>query len=101
MQQHPLAAPYAGACAGQPTPADKVICGDPALKTLQRELQRAYAAALAAHDDKAQLRERQLAWRDARSAVTDPARLTILYDERIRKLNAAAAEAHGLKSTEP
>ena len=58
-------------------------------------------AALAAHDDKAQLRERQLAWRDARSAVTDPARLTILYDERIRKLNAAAAEAHGLKSTEP
>jgi len=89
------------ACAAQPTPADRAICGDPALKKLQRDLQRAYAAALAAHEDKTTLRERQLAWRDARSTVTAPEKLTELYEERIRKLNAATAEARGLKTGEP
>lgn len=86
-----------GDCAAQPTPADRTICGDPALKTLQRDLQRAYAAALAAHADKATLRERQLAWRDARSNVSEPEKLTELYQERIRKLNAASAEARAAK----
>jgi len=80
-------------CAGQATPADQAICGDPKLKRLQAELRAAYAEALAAHEDKALLRERQLAWADARDNVSDPARLARLYEERIRKLNAATAEA--------
>ena len=82
-----------GACAGQPTPADRTICGDARLRGLQAELRRAYNEALAVHEDRALLREHQLAWRDTRSSVADPDRLARLYEERIRKLNAAAAAA--------
>ncbi len=87
-----LSAASAG-CAAEPTPADEVICRDPALRRLQRKLQAAYAEALDAHQDRALLREHQLAWRDARSTVTDPARLARTYEDRIRKLNAATSEA--------
>ncbi|HZZ33276.1 MAG TPA: hypothetical protein VFE10_14925 [Phenylobacterium sp.] len=83
----------AAGCARQPTPADRAICGDPQLRQLQGGLRRAYAQALKAHTDRALLRQRQLAWRDARDAVTDPDRLAQLYEQRIRKLNAATAAA--------
>jgi len=83
----------AGGCAAQATPADRAICGDVKLQRLQENLRQAYAEALAAHQDRALLRERQLAWRDARSEVSDPDRLARLYEERIRKLKAATAEA--------
>ena len=82
-----------GACAGQPTPADRTICETPRLQRLQRDLRQAYADALGAHQDRDLLREHQLAWRDSRSTITDPDRLVRLYEERIRKLNAAAEEA--------
>ena len=81
------------ACAAQPTPADREICGDPELRRLQRELRQAYAKALEAHQDRALLRQRQLAWRSDRDTVSDPQRLAMLYEQRIRKLNAATAEA--------
>jgi uncharacterized protein YecT (DUF1311 family) len=81
------------ACHGAGTPADRAICEDPGLQRLQKALQQAYADALAAHQDRATLRQRQLAWRDARNEVADPARLARMYEARIRKLNAAAAEA--------
>lgn len=81
------------ACAAQPTPADRTICGDPELQRLQRELRRAYARALDAHEDRDVLRQRQLAWRDDRSAVSNPDRLARLYEERIRRLNAATEAA--------
>jgi uncharacterized protein YecT (DUF1311 family) len=80
-------------CGGQPTPADRTICGTPRLQRLQRDLRQAYAEALDAHQDRDLLREHQLAWRDARNTVTDSERLAQLYGERIRKLNAATAEA--------
>jgi uncharacterized protein YecT (DUF1311 family) len=85
------------ACAAAPTPADREICGDRALQRLQRELRQAYAEALDAHEDRARLRERQLAWRAARDEVSDPRRLARLYEQRIRKLNAATAEARQLR----
>jgi uncharacterized protein YecT (DUF1311 family) len=81
------------ACAAEATPADRAICGDPQLQSLQRRLRQAYAEALDAHQDRDLLRQRQLAWRDGRNAVSDPARLAALYEQRIRKLNAATAEA--------
>lgn len=81
------------ACASEPTPADRKICSDARLRGLQRELRRAYAEALQAHRDRSLLRERQLAWRDARDSVSDPTRLAMLYEQRIRKLNAATAAA--------
>jgi len=80
-------------CAAQPTPADRTICGDPKLQRLQRDLRQAYAEALEAHEDRALLRQRQLAWRDDRDPVSDPDRLARIYEERIRKLKAATAEA--------
>lgn len=83
----------AGACATAPTPADREICGDAKLRRLQGELRQAYARALGAHQDRTLLRQRQLAWREARNTVTDPDRLARLYEERIRKLNAATAAA--------
>jgi uncharacterized protein YecT (DUF1311 family) len=83
----------ATACATEPTPADRTICGVPDLRRLQGELRQAYAEALEAHQDRALLRERQLAWASARNTVSDPDRLAALYEERIRKLNAATAAA--------
>jgi uncharacterized protein len=83
----------AKACAGQPTPADRIICGTPRLQHLQKDLREAYADALDAHQDRDLLREHQLAWREARNTVTEPQRLVQLYEERIRKLKAATAEA--------
>ena len=80
-------------CAAEPTPADRTICGDTELQRLQRDLRRAYAEALAAHEDRALLRERQLAWREARNAVSEPEALARLYGERIARLNGAAAQA--------
>ncbi|WP_068876099.1 MULTISPECIES: hypothetical protein [unclassified Phenylobacterium] len=82
-----------GCLAAAETPADRAICADPDLQRLQRDLRRAYAEAIAAHADRTILRQRQLAWRDARNPVTDPARLAALYQERIRKLNAATEDA--------
>ncbi len=83
----------AGACAAQPTPADRTICADPQLRRLQRELRAAYGQALEAHEDRDTLRQRQLAWRDARNTVDDPAQLVGLYEARIRKLHAATEAA--------
>ena len=91
----PIPTALAGAkgCAAAPTPADRAICGDPKLKRLQGELRQAYNQALDAHQDRALLRQRQLAWADARNVVADPDRLARLYEQRIRKLNAATAQA--------
>jgi uncharacterized protein YecT (DUF1311 family) len=80
-------------CAARSTPADRTICGDPELQQLQQELRRAYAQALDAHQDRDVLRQRQLAWRDARSAVSNRDRLARLYEDRIRRLNAATEAA--------
>lgn len=81
------------ACAAEPTPADRTICADPQLRRLQRELREAYGEALQAHEDRDTLRQRQLAWRDARNTVDDPARLAGLYEARIKKLHAATEAA--------
>jgi len=83
----------AAGCATAPTPADREICADPALLRLQRELRRAYAQALDAHQDRALLRAHQLQWREARNSVSDPDRLARLYEQRIRKLHDATADA--------
>ncbi|WP_293354803.1 hypothetical protein [Phenylobacterium sp.] len=91
--QTPAASTEGDACTTEPTPADRAICGDPDLQRLQGELRQAYAEALDAHEDRELLRQRQLAWADARNTVSEPRRLARLYEERIRKLNAATAEA--------
>lgn len=96
----PPTEPPKPACASGP-PADRVICRDPDLRFLQQRLRRAYARALAAHEDRGLLRERQLAWSDARDNITDPVRLARLYEDRTRKLNAAAAAARSIPAGRP
>ncbi|WP_297693536.1 hypothetical protein [Phenylobacterium sp.] len=91
--QSAAAAPSSKACVNPPTPADRAICGDARLLHLQRELRAAYARALDAHSDRATLRQRQLAWADARNGVTDPDRLAELYEARIKRLDAATEAA--------
>ena len=85
-------APPAG-CAAEATPADRTICETPRLQRLQHELRRAYGEALLAHRDRGLLRERQLAWREARNDIAEPIELARVYGERIRRLHAAAADA--------
>ncbi|WP_309092802.1 lysozyme inhibitor LprI family protein [Phenylobacterium sp.] len=100
VAEAPEAAPEpepAAACASEPTAADRAICADSELRKLQKDLRDAYAQALAAHDDRATLRQRQLAWRDARNTVEDPGRLAGLYEARIRKLKAATAAARSAR----
>lgn len=99
-EPEPAPEPPKPACASGP-PADRVICRDPDLRFLQQRLRRAYARALAAHEDRGLLRERQLAWSDARDNITDPARLARLYEDRTRKLNAAAAAARSSPAGRP
>ncbi len=90
----PAVAPAsAKGCASRAIPAERTICETPGLQRLQRDLHKAYADALQAHQDRALLREHQLAWRDARSDIADPKRLTRLYEQRIRTLNSATADA--------
>jgi uncharacterized protein YecT (DUF1311 family) len=96
-ESQPATSAEADACAAQPTPADRTICADPQLRELQRQLRQAYSEALEAHEDRALLRERQLAWASARDSVSDPDRLIALYEQRIRKLNAATAQARQLR----
>lgn len=74
-------------------PADRAICADPKLRRLQGQLRGAYAEALKAHEDRALLRQRELAWAEARNDVTDPEALATLYRQRIEKLRAATADA--------
>ncbi|THD81988.1 MAG: hypothetical protein E7812_04065 [Phenylobacterium sp.] len=83
----------AQACGAAPTPADQTICAQPRLRRLQAELRQAYAEALKAHQDRALLREHELAWREARNTVTDPMELARIYAQRIEKLKAATADA--------
>lgn len=80
-------------CAAQSTPADELICSQPRLRVLQAELRRAYAEALEAHRDRSLLRQRQLAWREGRNAISNPDQLARLYTQRIVRLKAATAEA--------
>jgi uncharacterized protein YecT (DUF1311 family) len=87
------AAASPGGCQAAGSPADRAICADPDLQRLQARLRDAYADALEAHTDRTVLRQRQLAWREARNAVTDPDRLAALYEQRIRKLESATADA--------
>ena len=88
-----LAAAGPKGCDGQPTPADRTICGDARLQRLQHELRAAYAEALEAHQDRDTLRQRQLAWADARNGITEPEKLARLYEERVRRLKAATEAA--------
>jgi uncharacterized protein len=83
------ARPAAQACL-QPTPADRLICANPALKADDRQMKRAYEAALAAGANPLQIDERQARWRAERDSAATRGELYALYRQRIAELRAAA-----------
>lgn len=83
----------AGACRLQPTPADRLLCANPALKVQERRMKEAYERALAAGADPLAIDRGQAEWRAVRNAADDRAELADLYARRTRELREAAETA--------
>ena len=79
-------------CAKAATPAERTICGDFELETLDTQLAGAFAGALDRSLRPAELRSGQREWLQARNACADQACLRALYRERIGTLSRMSDE---------
>jgi len=90
-----LAAPLARAasfdCRKAASPAEKTLCSDAELSTLDDELASAYRAALGASADPAGVKASQLQWMKKREACADAPCLRTAYQGRIAELRALPA----------
>ncbi len=77
-------------CRAKPTPADRLVCADPALGAQHRRMRAAYDKALAAGADPLAIDRGQAEWRVARNAQGDRKALMSIYERRIWELQAAA-----------
>jgi hypothetical protein len=73
-------------CQLEPTPADRLVCANPALASADRRMQQALDEAVASGADRAQLEQQQADWRNARNAARDADAITALYEQRTRDL---------------
>lgn len=82
-------------CGAAEGPAEMAVCSDERLAAADRRLARAWSQALEAGAPEWELRRDQRAWLAARddTAREAPDELAGLYDQRIRELREAAAEA--------
>ncbi|MBW8269545.1 lysozyme inhibitor LprI family protein [Caldovatus aquaticus] len=82
-------------CARARSPAERLVCADPALSSLDERLAAAYRAALAAVPWQRRLRGDQAAWLRATRdrAAGDPATLAAAYRARIAALEAETRRA--------
>jgi hypothetical protein len=80
-----------GPCRGPALAADRLVCSEPALATLDRRMRAAYARAIAAGADRLEIDRAQARWHGARDRTTEPGQLAQLYTRRIADLEAAAA----------
>lgn len=80
-------------CYDEPTAAERLVCGFPALAERHRRMLGAYEAARAAGADPLVLDGAQAAWRARSANVSDRHLLADLYEQRIRELRADAAAA--------
>lgn len=85
--------PVRNPCYDEPTAAERLICGFPALAERHRRMLQAYDSARAAGADPLALDGAQAAWRARSANVSDRHLLADLYEERIRELRADAAAA--------
>lgn len=92
------ARPSPQTCYDEPTAAERLVCGFPALAERHRRMLSAYRAARTAGADPQVLDGAQSAWRRRSENVSDRHLLADLYEERIRELQADAAAA---RATEP
>ena len=75
------------------TPADRLICANPALKTQHDRMRAAYESALENGADPLKIDRAQAEWRALRNAADTRAELASLYARRTAELKAAAEEA--------
>jgi uncharacterized protein YecT (DUF1311 family) len=80
-----------GPCRAPSVTADRLVCSEPALATLDRRMRAAYARAIAAGADRLEIDRAQARWHGARDRTTEPGQLAQLYARRIADLEAAAA----------
>ena len=86
-------------CAVWQLPADRIVCANSHLAAMHLAVRRAYDQAIAAHADTEVTGADETAWLAARDEATDPGRLALLYDRRLRELTAATEAAR--KREEP
>lgn len=85
--------PPASRCATLSTPADRLVCANPSLKTQHDRMRLAYERALANGADPLAIDRGQAEWRAQRNAMKSRQDLSALYARRIAELRAAAEEA--------
>jgi uncharacterized protein YecT (DUF1311 family) len=78
-------------CRAPSVAADRLVCSEPALATLDRRMRAAYARAIAAGADRLEIDRGQARWHGARDRATQVGQLAQLYQRRIADLEAAAA----------
>jgi uncharacterized protein len=85
-------APRRSSCLTRATPADRLICGYPALGRQHDRMVAAYnRARVMSGDDPLVLDAGQAKWRAVRDRVSDRRKLADLYQQRIGELDAIAA----------
>ncbi|MGA0607695.1 hypothetical protein ACO2Q0_17015 [Phenylobacterium sp. VNQ135] len=87
------AAPAGQACRMKSTPAERLMCANPALRVQERRMKAAYERALAAGADPLAVDAGQAQWRAERNAADSRGELADLYARRTRELNQAAEAA--------
>lgn len=79
-------------CAKAKSPAEKAVCADPALSSLDEQLAAAYKTALGKAKDKAALKARQFTWmREERDVCKDKACFAEAYEKKLVALQKEAA----------
>ena len=78
-------------CRAPSVAADRLVCSEPALASLDRRMRAAYARAIAAGADRLEIDRAQARWHGVRDRTTEPGQLAQLYTRRIADLEAAAA----------
>lgn len=78
--------------------ADRLVCSEPALASLDRRMRAAYVRAIAAGADRLEIDRGQARWHGARDRTTEPGQLERLYLRRIADLEAAAARPPGRRA---
>jgi uncharacterized protein YecT (DUF1311 family) len=81
-------------CRFAPTPAERLLCANPQLQTVDRRMKQAYRKALAAGADREILEGEQAAWRTARNGASDRREMADLYARRLRELEQHIAQAN-------
>ena len=96
------AAPRRSFCLTRATPADRLVCGYPALGRQHERMVAAYNRARAmSGDDPLALDAGQAKWRTVRDRVSDRRKLADLYQQRIGELDAMAAPSKPKLESDP